>query len=444
MRGDARGEPSPMTADPDSAGRVFVRPVVLWAVAGSVALGVVMTFGYLGAFVDPEGNLEDLPVGVVDLDQPAAVAGQQLAIGAEFVAQITAPENDVRQIEWRTFDSEEAALQAVDEGRVAGVLVVPEDLSADVGANAVAVATGQSPPESPRIRFEHNGGLGLFPDTVALRAADTAVDGLSATVSQQLVDQLVSLGLAVPPADVAAIARPVTLDDVGRPPLTDHAGRGLTPLYTAVMLTLTGFVGMSIVHVVLAHLEGDIRLDVLGREIRLGRARQTPGQLWGTAALAAVALAVAGGIVIPVVIVEVIGAQAGPLPAFLPFSVLSVAAIAFMCLSFLTLFGLLGELPSLLVTTIFGVPSAGGVYPTEALPGFFVVLSTFLPMRFITDGARSLFFFDGRAAAGLGRAYVVLAVWLVGSAAVGALGARWLGRRARPAVSGGGAAPALP
>jgi hypothetical protein len=26
-------------------------------------LGVIMTFAYLGAFVDPEGNLEDLPIG---------------------------------------------------------------------------------------------------------------------------------------------------------------------------------------------------------------------------------------------------------------------------------------------------------------------------------------------------------------------------------------------
>src|SRR5262245_43373734 len=104
MRGDARAESCAMTAGPDSATRVFVRPVVLWAVAGSVALGVVMTFGYLGAFVDPEGNLEDLPVGIVDLDQPASVAGQDLAVGDEFVSQVTAPENDVRQIEWRTFD----------------------------------------------------------------------------------------------------------------------------------------------------------------------------------------------------------------------------------------------------------------------------------------------------------------------------------------------------
>src|SRR5262245_39963555 len=142
MPGDARREPSAMNARPDSAARVFVRPVVLWAVAGSVALGVVMTFGYLGAFVDPEGNLEDLPVGIGGLEQPASVAGQELAVGDEFVSQVTAPENDVRQIEWRTFDTEAAALRAVDEGRIAGVLVVPEELSSDVAANAIAVASG--------------------------------------------------------------------------------------------------------------------------------------------------------------------------------------------------------------------------------------------------------------------------------------------------------------
>ncbi|HEY4375559.1 MAG TPA: hypothetical protein VGM93_00300, partial [Acidimicrobiales bacterium] len=64
--------------------------------------------------------------------------------------------------------------------------------------------------------------------------------------------------------------------------------------------------------------------------------------------------------------------------------------------------------------------------------------SSWHPMHFLTDGMRSLVFFDGRSASGLGRAVAVLAAWWVGAALLGALAAWAIGRR--PSLRVGGAA----
>lgn len=103
---------------------------------------------------------------------------------------------------------------------------------------------------------------------------------------------------------------------------------------------------------------------------------------------------------------------------------LGVLVTANLVLFFLTAFDEAGLIPAVLFTTIFGVPSAGGVYPFEMLPGFFRFLAAWLPLRYMTDGTRSLQFFDGRTEVGLGAAlgvlgaYVVIATVLGGATAV--------------------------
>ena len=73
----------------------------------------------------------------------------------------------------------------------------------------------------------------------------------------------------------------------------------------------------------------------------------------------------------------------------------------------------------MLFTTIFAVPSALGVYPAETVPGVFRFIAAWHPMRYLTDAMRSIAFFDATGA-GLGKAVVVIAVWLVGALVVGA------------------------
>ena len=150
---------------------------------------------------------------------------------------------------------------------------------------------------------------------------------------------------------------------------------------------------------------------------------------WISKAVLAVSGACLGGLAVAFVSVVILDM---PSLGFWPtagLAALGATAIALVTLIFLTLFGIGGELLGVLFTTIFGVPAALGVYPVEALPPFFRFLSSWHPMHYLTDGMRALIFYDGRAAAGMERAVVVLTIWIVGAALVGYLSARLIERR---------------
>lgn len=91
--------------------------------------------------------------------------------------------------------------------------------------------------------------------------------------------------------------------------------------------------------------------------------------------------------------------------------------------------GIAGELLGVLSTTIMGVPAALGIYPSQAIPAVFRFIATWHPMRYLSDGMRSIAFYDA-SGAGLGRGVTVVAVWLVGAVVVGGVSAWLLDRRA--------------
>lgn len=80
-------------------------------------------------------------------------------------------------------------------------------------------------------------------------------------------------------------------------------------------------------------------------------------------------------------------------------------------------FGGIGQLISMFVFIVLGLPSSGATVPLHAVPGFYRFLSHFEPMRQLSDGVRAILYFDARADAGLTRAWTMIAI----GAAVGLL-----------------------
>ena len=113
---------------------------------------------------------------------------------------------------------------------------------------------------------------------------------------------------------------------------------------------------------------------------------------------------------------------------------LGTAAIASITLLLLTAFGIPGAVAAVLFTTILGVPAAGGVYPSQAMPGLFRFLGGVMPLRYLTDGARSIMWFDGRGGAGLTTGAWVLAAYTVVCVALSGVLATAFDRRHRVAA----------
>jgi YhgE/Pip-like protein len=409
--------------------RLFRHPLVWIAVVATGVASLVITFAYVGAFVDPIGRLDRLPIGVVDQDQPQAIAGQQVAVGADFVHQLKQQNRapGPHPVEFVQFRSSAGALAALSNDHLIGVIVLPPTLSKDVGA--IGTALGAAPPAT--VQLYRNVGSGSLQPEVFDDAATAAIDTLSATASGQLTDALMSAGQSVQPANVVSLANPVVAVSTDAPPLGEKAGRGLPPYYVALMITLTGLIGMTAIHLAVASLTGREHLEVLGRRVELRRVELDRRRQFLAEAVLALPIALVGGPAVVWMAVGLLGAESDHPKQAALFAIAGVLAMSLLTLAFLTAFGLVGDLLAVVVIVVFGVPSARGVYPSEALPAFFVALGRFLPLRWLTDGMRSMFFFAGRADAGLRGAWIAIGLYAVIALGLGYVVARWSDRRSR-------------
>jgi hypothetical protein len=186
-------------------------------------------------------------------------------------------------------------------------------------------------------------------------------------------------------------------------------------------MTLAGYVATVAISVGIDVLAGHEEFDVLGRIIRFPEQGITESSRWRAKAAVAMVMAPAAAALMTVMAVNVLGMQTSSWGKSFLFAWLGVATIAAITLVFLTAFGLIGELLAVIFITIFGVPSALGVFPEYALPGFFRFTASWHPMRYESDGARAIQFFNARGSAGLTTAIVVLFAWLIGALVAGGL-----------------------
>ena len=195
------------------------------------------------------------------------------------------------------------------------------------------------------------------------------------------------------------------------------------------MATLTGFLAASVTSLMVDVLRGTEHLELLGKQMHFEAIEERPVSTWIAKITLATCGAALGGFCVAFVGVVVLRMPTVGFWQTAGLAALGAIAIALVTVIFLTLFGIGGELLGVLFTTIFGVPAALGVYPVEALPPFFRFLSGWHPMHYLTDGMRAQIFFEGRAAAGLRHAVVVLLLWIIGALIVGYLSARLIERR---------------
>lgn len=416
-----------MTATTAGERRSAISHPLTWlALLAGIVLAAVMTFAYVGAFVDPVAELDGLPVGYVNLDQTVVVGDQEIDVGAQIMASIENPVLGVSDaVEFERYLTPGRALTAIANNEIAGVIVLPPELSqqvADIGTSFGAATQAT-------IEVIINPGAGSIQPLVVERTADRLLGEVNATLTSTLGDTLATLDVPVDPANVASLATPVVGAARDVPSLGDGSGRGLTPLYIAVMTTLTGLIGGIAIHIATRAVSGREQVEIMGREVEIDERRVRPIRHYSDSVVLVSLLAVGGGLVIPWMAISVLGAYADQPWIAVLVCMLGIVAIAHFTLLCVTAFGVIGEILVVLITTIFGVPSSRGVYPAEALPWFFDFLGTFLPMRYLTDALRSVLFFDGRGDAGLNTAIIVLGIWALASLAVGTIVAVVVDRR---------------
>lgn len=409
----------------------ILRSKVTWLVTlGAVLMALAMGTSYLGAFLSPEDHIHEFPIGLVNEDEGVSVLGQSQNRGADAIEGITADDPERGDaIEWIVYDSRGDLIEAMHRNEIYGGLVIPADFTRNL-ASIVRPEMADGEPQAATIELVYNDGGGSLPGAQGREIVQTAAEQIDAEARVQILRTLQSQEQQVPPTMVALVADPVQIRETDEIPAGENTGHGMGSFYIAVVTTVGAFLAADVVSVGVDFVTGHTSMGPRLTRLRGEAIRSTLWEMYKTKLILFLAVALASASVLTWFIVSVTGTPVSNTSAFFGVILLAMVAIGALTLLLITLFSLPGILIGLLVTTILGVPSAFGIFPSEMMPRFYQVLGDVLPVRYLSDAVRSLLFFDGRGDAGLTRGVWVLAIYAVVSIVLGTL-ASWVMSRRR-------------
>lgn len=395
---------------------ILSRPLTWMFVVAASLMGMLTAFGYLGAFINPDGNMRNMPLAVANEDRGVSVNGATANLGRQLVQTLTGPERPLgTAFEWTVLSSREEVLAALAKDKYYAALVIPADYSEKLAAMSSPAALESATPA--QLEALTNPASGSIAGTEARLAVLGVVMQTSKKAQDEALAAARTANARLSPEAAVLLADPVQAKITVAQPVGSRSARGLAPFYFAVVLTIAGFIGANVIDRGALLVTGREEFDILHLTLASPLASLSRRSQWLLRFILVIPMSVLVSAVITVTAVPILGMDTPNAWTLGGFALLSVLAIALVTLFFTTAFGTPGLLAGVLFTTILGVPSAGGVYPPEMLPGFFQFLGAWLPLRYMTDGTRALMFFNGNGSAGLNAA-----IWiLLGYVAAGSL-----------------------
>jgi len=167
--------------------RRFRRGLLPRLAVGAMVL-VPLLYGalYLWAFWDPTGNMDRLPVALVNADTGATLDDEPLEAGTQVTDQLV----DSGDLDWRLTDAQDAA-DGVADGTYYFAVTIPADFSADIAS------AGGDAPTAAQLQVTYNDANSFLASTLGRTAMAQVQSAVSATIGERAVDQvLVGLGSA--------------------------------------------------------------------------------------------------------------------------------------------------------------------------------------------------------------------------------------------------------
>lgn len=378
-----------------TARRTWLMPIVL-----IVGLAAALPAIYLSATVDPQNHAADLPVALVLQSQTDGEHGVAPSAASSVAAAIENADTDA--IAFARMTPGELT-DAMHEDRVAAAVVIPADFDASIAS----LLPGATTVTVPTVRILTNAGDGGLSSGLVNANVTPLLHGVADGLGAQLRK---AAGETIPAANAVLLGQPFDIVSAPFERLPEHSGLGTSAFYFSLILVLIAFIGASLINPLV-----DSALGFVPSEVGPLVMRQpyTPVSRRSTfLAKAAIMLAVA-----PLAALAVLGVAAAigvtpSHPALLwLFSTAVIAAIGTSGLAVLAVLGSgLGSLVNTLFFVALAMVSSGGIVPVEAVPAFFRGISELAPFRHVIDGVRSLFYFDGNLAAGLGDAWIAVGI----------------------------------
>ncbi|WP_328506554.1 SNG1 family protein [Streptomyces sp. NBC_00391] len=400
-----------------------LRAKPLWIANGVITgvLALLFAVFYVGANIDPVDHMKNLPVGLVNADEGAAVGGKQVNLGAQITESIKKSTASGDRIDWKVMDEKEMK-DELGKGKLFGALVVPADFTTSATALTGTSLTGTAPtgtPARPTLTVLTNQSAGSLGSGLARTATTQAAENASLQVGRELAAQIGPGQPKLPAAARVLLTDPAAVTVEDGHPLDSHSGLGLTAFYYALTLVVVGMLSANVISGQADHALGYTHNDMGPLRLHRPLIRATRVQTLTISSTLMAALSLPMGTLVMAGAVGIMGMDAAHLPLLWLYSVCAIAVTGIGALTLLAVFGTPGMLVVTLVFIGMAVPTSGATTPIEALPGFYRFLAEFEPLRQITGGIRSILYYDAQGDAGLTRGWVLMAAGLVAAALFG-------------------------
>lgn len=176
---------------------------------------------YLWAYWDPFGQVDKMPVALVNSDRGAVVSGQQINVGSEIAKSLT----DDASLNWHVVDADEAR-HGVDHGQYYFMLELPPDFSEAIASPL----TGN--PKQANLNAVYNDANNYISSNIGRTAIDQVLNAVSTRISGQAVNQVLSVVVSSGAGIKQAADGAAQLSD-GAAKVDDGAGQLAAGLHTA-------------------------------------------------------------------------------------------------------------------------------------------------------------------------------------------------------------------
>jgi YhgE/Pip-like protein len=340
-----------------------------------IALAVIFVFSLtLFPLVQPQPK--NLPIAIVNEDQGVQIPNQpKMNMGDTIVEMIqktakTTTDEDPA-VKWVEVKTAEEVQKGMDNQKYYAALVIPKDFS-------TKQTSLQTPaPSSPEVQIYINQGMNTAASTMAGQVLNGVVDNMNNNVRTQLLEGFEKQGATLTVKQAASLATPIVKKVTNVNEIGTNSANGNAPVSLFQPLWMASLASAAIIFIAVSKLSISNRKEnFLAKFIQI---------LIG----AIVALVVGFGLTW--LADELIGLH---IPQFTDTALfLSITSFSFflMILAVLSLLGLRG-MPIFVLMLFFGAPLLA-MAPEMMSPFYRDWVYSWLPMRFMVQGLRELFFF---------------------------------------------------
>ena len=338
-----------------------------------IALLVVFIFS-LTLFPTVQPKPKNLPIAIVNEDQGVEIPNQpKMNMGQTIVDNMkkTSKSDEEPAVKWVEVKNKEAVQKGLNNQEYYAALVIPKDFS----TKQASLRTPQ--PSSPEVEIFINQGMNTAASTMAGQMLNAIVDNMNNTVRTQLLEGLKAKGATLTADQVSNVVTPITKKVTNVNEIGKNSANGNSPMSLFQPLWIASLASAAIIFIAISKMPVGTRKENFVLKLK---------QIV-TGAIAALVI----GFGLTWITDGMVGLN---IPNFTDTALfLSITSFCFflMISAVLSLVGLKG-IGIFALLLFFGAPLLA-LAPEMMSPFYQDWVYSWLPMRFMIEGLREIFFF---------------------------------------------------